>query len=45
MNVFSTNVLCKYKFYKKVEITMASTTYQSKKINVYGNRVLNKLQH
>ena len=35
----------KYKFYKKVKITKTNIIYKSKKINIYGNRVMNKLQH
>ena len=36
---------CKYKFYKKVEITKTNIIYKSKKINIYCNRVMNKFQH
>ena len=32
-------------FYKKVKITKPNIIYKSKKINIYGNRVMNKLQH
>ena len=41
MNFFSK---CKYKTYKKVKITMTNIIYQSKKINIYGKTVMNKLQ-
>ena len=44
MNFFN-KCRCKYKIYKKVKITMTNIIYQIKKINIYGNRVMNKLQH
>ena len=43
MYFFST---CKHKVYKKAKITMRNIIYQiTKKINIYGKRVINKLQH
>ena len=42
MNFFSK---CKYKIHKKVKITVTNMTYQSKKSNIYGNMIMNKLQH
>ena len=44
MNFFS-KCKCIYKIYKKFKITMKKIIYQSKKINIYGNRVMKKLQH
>ena len=34
--VFFSKRKSKYKFYKKVKVTMTNITYQSKKINIYG---------
>ena len=44
-NKFSIKSKCKYKIYKKVKITKSNIICNSKKINVYGNRVMNKLSH
>ena len=42
MSVFSKY---KCKIYRKVKITMTNIIYQNMKSNIYGKRIMNKLQH
>ena len=43
--MFYSKSKCKYNFYKKVKIKKTNIINKSKKINIYGNRVMNNLQH